>query len=230
MNIAGGITRALALGALVAALGACSSGPETPRGLQSAATPMQPAERVPGAVVWRKPDLDPTRYTSFMVTPVKIYDAADADYGKATEADKRAMANYMQREFTRVLSERYPVTGAPGPRTARLELTLAGMGDNVPVASTAATVLPIGLVRNLTSGGQAATFSGSVTYKGELRDAQTNELLVAFVTSKTPSALDLAATVDTQAAQEAAVTESAKDLRDAIAAAQQQAAVRPGRR
>lgn len=218
-----GTKRTIACGMLVATLSACAGSPDSPQGLTAQGPAMQPAERVQGAVAWRKPDLDPTQYTRFMVSPVQVYDGADANYHGASNAEKQAMAQFMQQEFTKVLGEQYPITSAPGPKTARLDLTLAGMSGNIPVASTAAAVMPLGLMRNLVAGGQSPIVSGSVTYKGELYDAQTGELLAAFVTSKSPSALDLGATMSSQTAQRAAITESAKDLREAIGSAQQAA-------
>lgn len=185
---------------------------------------MQQSERVPATAVWRKPGLNPSQYTSFQVAPVQVYRGTDADFGDATEADKQALASFMQQEFSRVLGAQNLAATARAGTPARLQLTLAGMSGNVPVASTAASILPLGLVRNMAVGGQSPIFSGSVTYKGEVFDTRTGELVAAFVTSKTPSALDLGATLSSQAAQQAAVTESAEDLRDAIRAAQQTAA------
>lgn len=223
-----GIWRGLACAALIATLGACTSGPDAPRGLTAAEPAMQPSPRVPGAVVWRKPGLDAARYTRFIVSPVQIYAGPDADYGRASPADRQAMAQFMRQEYQRALGQRYRVTSTPGPNTARLDLTLAGLSGNVPVAATAASVLPLGVARNLVAGGQSPILSGSVTYKGELYDAQTGELLAAFVTSKTPAALDLGATISDQAAQQAAISDSARDFRDAIGSAQL-AAARPAR-
>lgn len=224
MDIGDKFIRGLACGALVAALAACSSGPDSPSGLAASDPAMQRAEHVPGAVAWRSPDLDATKYTQFVIAPVKIYEGADADYGKATAQDKRAAASFMQQEFQRVLGERYGVASREGANTARLELTLAGLSDNVPVASSVASIAPIGLVRNIAVGNQSAMFSGSVTYKGEVYDSQTGKLVAAFVSTKTPPPLDLGATVDSKTAQMAAITDAAKDVRDAIQANQQAAA------
>ncbi len=204
----------------IVTLTACTSGPDAPRGLTAAGPAMQSSPRVPGAVVWRKPGLDAARYTRFIVSPVKMYEGPDSDYGRASPADRQAMAQFMRQEYQRALGQRFRVTSTPGPNTARLDLTLAGLSGNVPVAATAASVLPLGVTRNLLAGGQSPMLSGSVTYKGELYDAQTGELLAAFVTSKTPGALDLGATISDQAAQQAAITESAQDFRDAMGSAQ----------
>ncbi|MBC7905134.1 MAG: DUF3313 domain-containing protein [Rhodospirillaceae bacterium] len=224
MNVGDTFIRGLACGALAAFLAACSSGPDSPSGLAAQGPEMQSAERVPGAVAWRSPDLDASKYSQFVIPPVKIYDGADADFGQATPEDKRATAAFMQQEFQRVIGEQYQVASREGPKTARLELTLAGMSDNIPVASSVASIAPIGLVRNLATGSQSTVFSGSVTYKGEVYDSQTGKLVAAFVSTKTPPPLDLGATVDSRTAQMAAITDAAKDVRDAIQNAQQTAA------
>lgn len=223
MDIGDMIIRGLACGALAAALAACSSGPDEPAGLAAQGPAMQTSEQVPGAVAWRSPDLDATKYTRFIIPNVKIYEGADANYGQATQADKQAAAAFMQQEFQRVLGERYTIANKEGPNTARLELTLAGLTDNVPVASSVASIAPIGLVRNLAAGSQSSVFSGSVTYKGEVYDTQTGQLVAAFVSTKTPPPLDLGATVDSRTAQMAAINDAAKDVRDAIQSAQQAA-------
>lgn len=215
---------------LAATVAACASKPDQPASMAAQGPAMTSSERVPGAVAWRSPDLDPTKYTRFYIPQVKVYEGADADYGQATEQDKRAAATFMQQEFRRVLGERYAIADQPGPNTARLELTLAGLSDNVPVASSVASVAPVGLVRNIVTGSQSPIFSGSVTYKGEVYDSQTGKLVAAFVSTKTPAPLDLGATVDSRAAQMAAITGAARDVRDAIQNAQQTAAASPSRR
>lgn len=218
------IVSGLACGMLAATVAACASGPNEPAGLAAQGPAMTTSERVPGAVAWRSPDLDATKYTRFYIPQVKLYEGADADYGQASAQDKQAAATYMQQEFKRVLGERYAIANQPGPNTARLELTLAGLTDNIPVASSVASVAPVGLVRNLATGSQSPIFSGSVTYKGEVYDSQTGKLVAAFVSTKTPPPLDLGATIDTRTAQMAAISDAARDVRDAIQNAQQQAA------
>lgn len=223
MNFEYVVMRGLACIAVLTTLGACSS-TNAPSGLTAQGPAMTTAERVPGAVAWRSPDLDPTRYNRFIIAPVKIYEGSDANYGSASQAEKQAAASFMQQEFTRVLGERFSVTSTPGPNAARLELTLAGLSENVPVASSVASVAPVGVVRNIVTGSQSAVFSGSVTFKGELFDTQTGKMVAAFVTTKTPSPLDLGATIDSRTAQQAAITEGARDLRGAIESAQMAAA------
>lgn len=214
---------------LAAALAACSSAPEAPAGLRQASQPMSEAPNMPGTLVWKKPGLEPARYTSFIVEPVDIYRGGDANFGSATEADKQALANYMSREFQRALGERYPVNRAPTGQTARLQLTLAGASDTVPVAATASRIAPVGIVANIanSAAGGSPTFTGTVTIQGKFFDAMSGEAIATFVTTRAPSAFDVGATLTSRDAQEAAITASAEDLRDALQKSQT-AALPPG--
>ncbi|MDA8232924.1 MAG: DUF3313 domain-containing protein [Magnetospirillum sp.] len=222
--VATGGARILALGVVLAAATACSSssGPSVPAGLAQAGQPMQESPNVPGTLVWKKPGLNPASYTSFIITPPEIYQGADASFGNATPADKQAMAAYMGREFRRALGERYRITNTPGTGTARLQLTLAGMSGNVPVAATASRITPMGIVANVTRNatGGTPTFTGTVTIEGQFFDSRTGQPLATFITTRAPSAFDLGATLTSQDAQRAAVAGAANDLRDSLARAQ----------
>lgn len=205
----------------LATLAACSSGPEVPAGA-TAGEPQMQQSAVPGTLVWRKPGLQAAQYGSFIIGRPDIYNGSDADFGGASEADKQAMAQYMDTEFRRALGQRYPITSTPGPHTATLDLTLVGMSDNVPVAATASRIAPVGIVSNVVRAATDSppTFTGTVTIKGEFRDSKTGERLATFVTTKAPNAIDLGATLSTKDAQQAAINNAANDLRDSIANAQ----------
>jgi hypothetical protein len=183
---------------------------------------MQESASVPGTLVWRKPGLNPAQYDSFIIGNADIYQGSDAKFGKASDEDKVAMAQYMDQEFRRALGERYQITNAAGPHTARLQLTLVGMTDNVPVAATASRIAPVGIVANVVRSATDSppTFTGTVTIKGDFLDSQTGERLATFVTTRAPKAIDLGATLSTKDAQEAAINTAANDLRDSIANAQ----------
>lgn len=212
--------------ALAAATG-CSTTPDVPSGLVRANQPMEESPYATGTLVWRKPGLNPATYTGFIVNPVEVYQGPDAKYGSGTNAQE--LANYMDRQFRQSLGERYRITNTPGPGTARLQLTLVGTSDNVPVAATASRIAPVGIVTNVvrTTAGGTPTFTGTVTIEGQFFDSQTGEPLATFVTTQAPSAMDLGATLTSQDAQQAAVRVTARDLRDALARGQT-AAVPPG--
>jgi hypothetical protein len=186
--------------------------------MAKAGQPLAEAANVPGTLVWKKPGLNPAQYTSFIITAPDVYQGGDADFAGATAADKQALASYMGQEFRRALGERYRITNTPGPNTARLQLTLAGMSDNVPVAATASRIAPVGIVTNIarSAAGASPTFTGNVTIQGQFFDSVSGTPIATFVTTRSPKAFDLGATLSSQDAHQAAITATADDLRDAL--------------
>ncbi len=163
------------------------------------------------AMVWRAANLNPRAYTRFIVSPVQIYQGADAKWGDSTEADRQQMAQYLQSQFTRVLQERHQLAQAPGPGVARINLILAGLDNNIPVVATVSRLAPAGLVINAAKsvGGQPGSFTGSVTVAGSIVDSQTNAALISFIQKRSPDALNIGATLSSRDAWEAAISQAA---------------------
>lgn len=218
---------ALTCGVALAALTACSTGPSTPKGMST--TGMQESPNMPGTLVWKKPGLNAAQFSAFEIPSPDIYNGPDASFGGATEQNKQAMAQYMVQEFRTALSQQFRITDKPGPNTAKLQLTLVGFSDNVPVAATVSRVAPVGIVANVVrySANQPPTFSGTVTIKGEFTDSVTGERLATFVTTHAPEAIDIGATLSSLDAQHQAIDGAAIQLRDGITKAQAQAAGLP---
>ncbi len=212
--------RATACGLALAAVTACSTTPQVPSGLASASQPMAASPYATGTLVWKKPGLNQAAYTSFIINPIDVYRGPDAQFGSGT--DTQALAADMDRQFRQSLGERYRITNTPGPNTARLQLTLVGTTNNVPVVATTTRIAPVGIVTNVmrASTGGTPTFTGTVTVEGQFFDSRTGERLATFVTTQAPSAMDLGATLTSQDAQQAAVAVIARDLRDALERAQ----------
>jgi hypothetical protein len=209
-----GIRLAPALALLAAT--ACTS-TEAPK-LQAVSTPapMQSSELAGrAALVWRAPNLDPKKYTSFIIEPVEVYRGPDAAFSGATDADLKQLTDHMQREFTRALRDRYAITSAPGPSTARVKLILAGLENNVPGVASVTRMLPAGLAMNMANSamGQPGSFTGSVTIGGQIFDSASNAPLLSFVQKRYPNALDVVATVSSREAHQAAITQAADAFR-----------------
>jgi hypothetical protein len=163
------------------------------------------------AMVWRAANLNPRAYTRFIVSPVQIYQGADAKWGDSTAADREQMAQYMQSQFIRVLQERHQLAQAPGPGVARLNLILAGLDNNIPVIATVSRLAPAGLVINSAKsvGGQPGSFTGSVTIAGSIVDSQTNATLISFIQKRSPDAMNIGATLSSTDAWQAAISQAA---------------------
>lgn len=204
--------------ASAAFLSACSSSEPTVQTSETRAVPMTESGNVAGrsGMVWRAPNVNQAQYTKFIIDPVAIYRGADADFGGASEQQIQQMAAFMRSEMVRTLGNR--VTTTPGPGVARIKLTLAGLEGNTPVVATASRILPVGLVANLVQSArnEPGSFTGSVTYVGEVLDSQTNQRLIVGAQKRAPDAMDVGATLSSEDAQKAAITSLAETVRKRV--------------
>jgi hypothetical protein len=211
-----GLRRAAIIAALLG-LAACASEPAPRTGLASSPE-LKPMADDPTELRYRNANADLRKYKKFMVDPVTIYSGADATFGETSPADRQDVADFMEKEFRRVLGQRYQIVTTPGPDVARLHLTLAGLETTRPALSTVTHVLPVGLVMNVgksATGGQGS-FMGSVTFAAEVFDSRTNELLGAAVTKRSANAMDLGAMFTGLDAAKAGVTNGAESLLAAV--------------
>ena len=202
---------ACAFAVLALAVAACASAtPTAPSSIPDAAN-MQRSPNVSGRLSWVKEGVDFRKYTSIMIAPVTIYDGADTDWGNTSPADRTEIANHLETAYSRAIAQNMRVVNRPGANTLLLRMQLVGVESNLPVASTASRVIPVGLVANLVNqaAGQPGTFTGSVTTAFTLYDSTTNTLLAASVDKKFPQAFNITATFSTRAAAEAAIDQGA---------------------
>jgi hypothetical protein len=163
------------------------------------------------AMVWRAANVNPRAYTRFIVSPVQIYQGADAKWGDSTAQDRQEMAQYLQAQFIQVLQQRNQLAYTPGPGVARINLILAGLDGNIPVVATVSRLAPAGLVINSAKsvGGEPGSFTGSVTIAGSVVDSQTNATLISFIQKRSPDALNIGATLSSHDAWQAAISQAA---------------------
>lgn len=157
---------------------------------------------------------DWTSYTGAMVEPVVIYGGADNQFGDMSEADRKALADYMYARFTQQLATRFARTAQPAPNTLRIRLTLTGAVKNTPVLGTFSRIDVAGLVYNgiQTARDGEGSFTGAVMYAVEIYDARTNRLLSAFVGKQFPKPSDIGASMGDLAAAKAGIDKGAADL------------------
>lgn len=156
--------------------------------------------------------------TQFLIDPAAIYAGPDAAWKGVNEAARQEMALFVSAEFRRVLQSGYVVVDQPAAGVLRLKLTLVDMELTKPLLSAAAHLMPVGLALNLGKGGAGArgSFMGSVTLAGEISDAQTGELLAAFLTTQAPNAMDFTAMATPTAAARKEITETAEKFKAAL--------------
>jgi len=169
-------------GALILA-GCASTTPKTTAGLGEELQPGQ----YPNTLVYRSPTLQ-------LVDDAEIYRGADADFGKASEADKERLAQKLSNDFRSALTKgNYHLVSQPGQGIVRLHLKLAGVKESKPVAATVLRLTPLGLgvsaAKTVTN--QSSTLVGSVTVAGEMTDTESGEALAGFVATESPIAIDI---------------------------------------
>ena len=175
----------------LALVGCANQTPKTPGVLGD--LPLQPSQ-YPGTLVYRAPDIPSGKYKAIFVDGADVWRSADADFGGASEGDKTQLAEKVSTDFRNALAKHhYTLATQPGPGVVRLHLTLAGIKESKPVASTVLRLTPLGLGMSAakTATGHDSALVGSATVAGELIDAESGEPLAGFVATESPIALDL---------------------------------------
>lgn len=207
----------LAMFGVLILAGCSSQEPRTTGGLDES-VPLNRSQD-PGTLVYRSPTLQTGKYKLLLIEKTEVYTGKDADFGKTSEADKQRLANKVTEDFTSVLTKRnYPLTAEPGPGVVRLRLKLTGVQASRSVASTALRVTPIGLGISAAKEveGKSAAFVGSVTIAGEMIDAQSGDILGAFVATESPIALDVTSGLGSLRAAELGIERGADNFADAL--------------
>jgi len=199
----------------------CSSSPKSEKysGVPESEQ-LRPDVRFPHSLVYIKEGANFGQYSRFIIDPAEIYRGSDASWhkGKVTEQNKQELAQFARAEFVRALGKKYSVVNQPGPGVLRIKLTLADVELTTSTLAVVSHFSPVGMGMNLlgTGAGMQGSFMGSVTISGELRDAQSDTVLAAFLTKQTPLAVDVSKTVGKLAAARSGVTETADKLSAAL--------------
>jgi hypothetical protein len=173
------------------------------------------------SLIYVNPNAPKKNYTKFIIEPIHIYQGEDHGFGNIPMEDRRMIADFIPKELTRVIGEKYAVLDKPGPNTMRIKLVLVGLEKTNTVMRGLMYGNPVGLVVNLTKGavGKEGYYMGSITLAGEFEDSETGTVLSAFIGKIHPFAMDLS--FAPWAAAKAGVTKFAMDFRDRIDKKQQ---------
>jgi len=201
--------------AIVGVSGCASTKPPAYEDLPSTSQ-LKPANKGHDAFLYAHSNTDMSKYIAVTVDPVTVYTGKDSQFGAVPEEQRRMIAEYMQRQFSEVLSKKWQIVNAADSGTLRLHLTLTGIEKSTPVVSALSHMLPVGLLINsgLQLSDHNGTFLGSVSYAVDLYDAKTGELVYASISKETPHALDLTSSFGRLDAAKAGVRRGAKHLRD----------------
>lgn len=200
----------------LAAAGCSSTSPVKYAGIPSSAR-MSPntsddSNRIPFRYV---APVDWSKYKSIRIAPVEVYTGSDAQFNELSEKDRRSLADYMRDKFGKVLAEKFTTnTPAGNGPSLRLKLTLTG-ADSTPQVIGTFTKFdlaggPYNIVQSVRGG--RGLMSGYVNYAVEVEDAETNELLLAYVAEQYPNAMNVGATLGSLSAAETGIDKGAEQL------------------
>ncbi|HSE04817.1 MAG TPA: DUF3313 domain-containing protein [Methylomirabilota bacterium] len=129
------------------------------------------------SLAYTNPTKDLKQYTKFMLDPVVVHFAADAEGVAIDPADLKMLADYWRDEAVKALSRHYTIVTEPGPGVLRVRAAITGIKKSAPLASIRpGTRTPdIGL--------------GGASMEAEGLDAQTGERVTAVVDSRSGSVL-----------------------------------------
>lgn len=173
-----------------------------------AATPLQP----PSAALQ---DATPPR-----LSRITIASGATAHWQALDEARRiRALETLNARFSPPAAAGDQALAASPA---LSLDLAVEDIQLSSPVRAVVNHLLPVGVLVNAgksLTGGSAARTMGSISLRGELREARTGTPVASFLVQESPDPMDLTAVTDQDAALDAAISRAADDLAQALAAA-----------
>jgi hypothetical protein len=167
--------------------------------------------RYAAPVVW-------SQYSQVVVEPVVVYRGADNQFGKLSDADKVALADYMNKTFVEKLGKRFEIASHAAPGTLRVKLILTGAETTTPVIGQAMHFDIAGNVYNSVQAirGGPAAFGGSVSFAVEVYDGASDRLLKAYVSKQYPNAMNLPAAFGSLNAAKTGLDKGADALADQL--------------
>ena len=173
------------------------------------------ADRIPYRY---SPQVDWRKYDSIIIDPVKIYQGNDGQFDDMAQDDRRTLATYMQEQFSKALEPRFNMVKEPAANTLRLKLTLTGADTTPQVVGTFTKFDlaggPYNIVQSIRGG--KGLMSGSVDYAVEIYDANSHELLKAYVARQYPNAMNVSASIGSLSAAEVGIEKGAEELAEAL--------------
>ncbi|WP_297836318.1 DUF3313 domain-containing protein [Pseudomonas sp.] len=161
-----------------------------------------------------KANADWNKYSAVILEPVTLYQAPDNQFGDLTQADRQTLTQYMQRQFSERLQERFKLTRVAALNALRVKLTLTGAQTTTPFLGTFTRFDLAGGPYNIVQSirGKEGSFTGSVSYAVEIYDASNNRLLNAYVTKQYPNSLNISATRGSLSAAKTGIDKGADAL------------------
>ncbi len=164
---------------LSGSLAGCAQHKAAQSGFLDTYSQLTPSPVVQGALAYTKPGTSLSQYDKFILEPISIHFAPNAEGITIAPAKLAELAQYLEDEAVKALSERYQVVSAPGPGVLRLRVALTDIKQGNPLL-------------NLYPGTRLSGVGlGSASMEGEAIDSVTGERILAAVETRRGEALSL---------------------------------------
>jgi hypothetical protein len=157
-------------------------------------------------LIYRKEDIDFTRYTKIMLDHVLFWFHKDADYKGINARELEELADAFHMAIVEALGNTYPLVAKPGPDVLRIRTAITDVVPSKPASATVTAVLPTGPAVSTVEKGAARinAYIGSATLEAELLDSMTGERLGAVIDRRASAKSEPAEAVDKWADAEGA--------------------------
>ena len=204
---------------LLASAASCAPHPPPPPPPSAVGNqPLTASTQVPGAMVYRVPNIDqlpPPR--CFYIPDAQVYNGPNAQYFGVDDPEKQVVATEITNAFRREIGRHQRLCQASAPRVATLQLTLVGLRRTVPsdISSSTNPYSSI-LIGGVTGGANLqAAVNGSITVAGKITDS-TGALLAGFVNSVSSNDFTLPLDASARQIAQLGADKLAKDIAGAI--------------
>ena len=135
------------------------------------------------ALVYWNEKADFAAYDKILLDRTSIWAVDKESMKYVSQIDRQYLANVLNAVIWQELKDDYKFVALPGPGTMRVRVALTSATPSAPVLDTVSTyVPPARLVFSvLTLNADTGAYVASASVEGEVRDAQTGELLAAGV-------------------------------------------------
>jgi hypothetical protein len=142
---------------------------------------LKPDPKFDGTLRWQDPKVNLATYNKFIVDPVLIHFAPQADGIGLDPVELAELTAFARKTFIDELSKNFQVVASPGPGTLRLRAAITGIKETTPVLN----IHPAMKLSGMGLGGASG--------EGEVVDSLTGIRIIAAVDSRMGDRVDLKA-------------------------------------
>ncbi|MBK8184992.1 MAG: DUF3313 domain-containing protein [Candidatus Competibacteraceae bacterium] len=173
---------------------------------------LQPDPDGTGALSYRNADLTLKKYNKVLLEPIQVLEQArfvqhDSAAGHQDDTNRqdttgrqaidpaqlKSLTDYFQQALVKALEPAYPIVNQPGPEVVRVRIAITELTPTSPAMSVVTLVMPFGIVADLASGGATGGtfYLGDTAIETELRDSQSNALVMVYAEKRRGKKYDL---------------------------------------